>query len=401
MSYKRLLFKKYSGTIYLLGGIIGGGLLGWAYPNATLLLQPIGETYLDLLFIAVVPLIFFSISSAIAITTFTTKIGRFIGITISVYIGTILLAAIITILTFHFLPISHTFSEKNVPLLLRKPLIDNRPQPSLSVTNFPRAILSNIAFVLIVLSILIGILARRAGARANRLKGILSSGDLIVKHLLKFAIKLAPLGLGAYFACQVALAGSNLVKLYYHIWIAGNCMSLSYYFLAFSGYAFIAGGSSTVSRYWKNNISPSFTALSSCSSFATIPSNLIAAEKMGIPTSFSEVLIPLGAALHKEGSVIVTIVGLSLIDKGLTNLNACLLALIISLLVSVIEGSIPNGGYVGQLLIMSAYHLPSEVWPVLIIISTILDPVATLLNVSGATASGLIIARLLRNRKSY
>jgi len=253
---------------------------------------------------------------------------------------------------------------------------------------------------LIIFSMLTGAAARRAGVAGKRFKAFLSSGNVVMKSLLQLIMKLAPLGLGVYFACQIASVGTHLLGAYTRVLFAAHFIAISYYIIAFSGYALIAGGIPTLKKYWQNNISPSATALATCSSIATLPSNLNAAERMGIPPNISEVSIPLGAILHKEGSAIVTVACLSLVGKGFNDLDACLMALIISVVVSVIEGSIPNGGYTGQLLIMSVYHFPTEIWPVIIIISTLLDPIATLLNVAGDTASGLIITRLLRSRRS-
>jgi Na+/H+-dicarboxylate symporter len=402
------LARKYAAMICLFSGMIAGGLLGRFFPGKILLFKPVGDIYLNVLFIAVIPLIFFTVSSALAHLGLSVETGRLMGMTISVFTGTVLLASIMTILALHFFPISLHLSGTNLislapppaaalqPAASHHPVVTNLPEtghPAPALTDLPATTIGNIVPALLVISMLIGIGARRSGAAGHAFRRFLWSGSVVMRQGLKVIMLLAPLGLGIYFGCQVAATGTNLISAYTHVCTVGYCLSLLYYGLAFSAYAFIAGGRSTVARYWKNNLPPSVTAFSTCSSLATLPSNLDAAEKMGIPPHISEVVIPLGATLHKEGSAIITVVGLSLVGNGFTSWDACALALMISLVVSVIEGSIPNGGYTGQLLIMSAYHLPPEVWPVILIISTLLDPVATLLNVAGVTASGLMIAR--------
>jgi Na+/H+-dicarboxylate symporter len=64
-----------------------------------------------------------------------------------------------------------------------------------------------------------------------------------------------------------------------------------------------------------------------------------------------------------------------------------------TVLVSIVEGGIPNGGYIGELLFISAYGFPPEALPPAIIIGTLIDPVATLLNATGDTAAAMLINR--------
>jgi Na+/H+-dicarboxylate symporter len=83
-----------------------------------------------------------------------------------------------------------------------------------------------------------------------------------------------------------------------------NCLLLVF----FSLYAFVANGTKGIKLFWKNNIVPSFTAISTCSSLATMPANLDAARKIGIPDSVANVVIPIGTTIHKNGSSISSIV---------------------------------------------------------------------------------------------
>src|SRR5690606_31806299 len=81
-----------------------------------------------------------------------------------------------------------------------------------------------------------------------------------------------------------------------------------FFFVFYTLYAFIANGKEGISSYWKNNITPSLTALSTCSSLATLPANLEAAKKIGVPNNIASVVIPLGNTLYKNGSSISSIV---------------------------------------------------------------------------------------------
>jgi len=210
-------------------------------------------------------------------------------------------------------------------------------------------------------------------------------------------MKPAPIGLGAYFAYQVAVFGPSLFGTYAHTLALGYGVSIFYYLVFFSLYAFIAGGIKGIRIYWKNNILPSATAVGTCSSIATIPANLNAARAMGISDVISGITIPLGGTLHKDGSAISSILKMAVVfamfGKSFNSPGVIIIVLGMTILVSIVEGGIPNGGYIGELLFISAYGFPPEALPPAIIIGTLIDPVATLLNATGDTVAAMLIAR--------
>ena len=83
-------------------------------------------------------------------------------------------------------------------------------------------------------------------------------------------------------------------------------VSVLYYFIMYTVYAFIAGKKKGVKVFWKNAIPPTVTALATCSSAASIPVNMESTSNMGISSDIAETSIPLGTNLHKDGSIIVT-----------------------------------------------------------------------------------------------
>jgi Na+/H+-dicarboxylate symporter len=89
----------------------------------------------------------------------------------------------------------------------------------------------------------------------------------------------------------------------------------------------------------------------------------------------------------------------SMFGRGFNSPEAILLALGMTVLVSVVEGGIPNGGYVGEILFISAYGLPPEALPPAIIVGTLIDPVATLLNATGDTVAAMMIDRFINGRQ--
>ncbi len=175
--------------------------------------------------------------------------------------------------------------------------------------------------------------------------------------------------------------------------------AILYFFIAFTIYAFIAAKGEGVRRFWRNIIPASLTALATGSSMATIPANLEAANKTGVPKDISEVVIPIGATIHMEGSCLAAILKIAflfgLFQMNFTDLETIATAIGIALLVGVVVSGIPGGGTIGELLIISIYGFPLEVFPIITMIGTLVDAPATMLNAIGDNVSSMIVARML------
>jgi Na+/H+-dicarboxylate symporter len=63
-------------------------------------------------------------------------------------------------------------------------------------------------------------------------------------------------------------------------------------------------------------------------------------------------------------------------------------------------GAIPNGGMIGEMLILSLFGLPVESLPILAAISTIIDPPATMLNATGDLSVSMLVERLTNGKKA-
>ena len=179
-------------------------------------------------------------------------------------------------------------------------------------------------------------------------------------------------------------------------------LTIIYFVGFFTLYAFIAGGKLGVNVFWKNALPPSVTAIATCSSAASIPVNLDATKKMGVPMDIAETVIPLGANTHKDGSVlggVFKIVFLfTLFEKDMTSLTSILTIFAISFLVGAVMGAIPGGGMIGEMLILSVFGFPVEALPLVAVISTIIDAPATLLNSTGNTVCAMMVTRLVEGK---
>jgi Na+/H+-dicarboxylate symporter len=402
----RIFWANYGNLIGVMFAIVLGCVLGMIFRERILVLEPVGDLFLNLLFTVVVPLVFFAISSAIARLEPSMQIGRVIRTTIAVFAGTVLVAGFVTMLACWCWPIHSSFG---LPIAAPGEAGTAAGSPGeaitklLTVGDFYALFSRKSMLALIIFSIGTGVATRHAGKAALPFTQFLEAGNEVMTRLLKLIMYLAPLGLGAYFACQVGKWGGSMFGTYGRAIALINGVTIFYYFVLFSGYALLAGGKRALALYWRNNILPSATALCTSSSIAAIPVNLESTLKMRVPAYIANLVIPLGGPLHKEGSSICEVVKIfllfSLFHQSLSGPASIGLVLGISLLVSIVEGGIPNGGYIGEILTVSVFGFPPSALPPLILVGTITDPISTLVNATGDAVSAMLITRFTKGRK--
>lgn len=393
--------ENYGSIMFLLLGIAMGSVIGLFFPQAVSWLKPLGDIFLNLLFAAVIPLLFFAIASAIANIDASQQLGRIISTMVVVFLSTIVIAAVLTIAVLWIFPVEPPEGAKEIA----GELLQDDPEDTwgdrivrfLTVGEFSQLLSRQNMLAFVIFSFLTGIAAMRSGESGAPFRHFLLSGNEVMKHLLILIMKVAPVGLGAYFAYQVGTIGPQLFGFYAKPLGLYYAFGLFYFVVFFSLYAYIANGKNGLKAYWKNNILPSATAISTCSSIATMPVNIEAARRMGIPAAVANVVIPLGTTLHKNGSSISSIVKIYvafvLIGWDFFDPMTLLIAIGITVLVSIVAGGIPNGGYIGEMLMISVYGLPPEAIPAVMIIGTLVDPMATLLNATGDTVAAMLVGR--------
>jgi Na+/H+-dicarboxylate symporter len=392
------LLRTYGFSLILLGSILAGALVGKASPGAARAIRPVGDLFLNLIFMAIVPLVFFTISSSIASAPSARRLSRISGRMLMVFLGTSIIAGVTSLL---FLLVVRPAPGAGIVLKAPPP---ETPPPLLvqivqafTVSDFTELISRKSMLPLMLFSVGVGLATLQLRERGEPLARVLQSGAQVFARIIDYILYVAPAGLFAWFAATVVDTGDQLATAYVGVFVAYYAFSAVYFVAGFSGYALAAGGAPALRRFWKHMISPSLTAVGTCSSMATLPVNLEAAPKMGVPRPVCDVVLPIGAALHKDGSVIGGVVkvlfAMSLFSQALT-LERLVLAVAVAILVGVVMGAIPGGGMMGELLILSVFRFPPETLPLLAVISVIIDPMATLLNATGDNVAAMLVARL-------
>lgn len=394
------VFKSYGFSIILIISILIGAFLGVLYKKDAIVFKPLGDIFLNLLFTAIIPLVFFSISSAVASMTNIRRLGKIMSAMIFVFVITGLIASIVMVVgVVLYPPAAGVKIDLGAAVNIEQFKTSEQIVKAFTASDFPDILSKKNMLALIIFAILIGLATSAIGEKGKAFSNFLSSASDVMMKLISFIMYYAPIGLCAYFAYLVGVFGPELLGAYARAMILYYPTAILYFFIAFTIYAFIAAKGKGVSRFWRNIIPASLMALATGSSMATIPANLEAANKTGVPKDISEVVIPIGATIHMEGSCLAAILKIAFLF-GIFNMNfsgveTIATAIGIALLTGVVVSGIPGGGTIGELLIISLYGFPMEAFPIITMIGTLVDAPATMLNAIGDNVASMIVARML------
>ena len=400
----RSLLKAQRFSLILIGSILIGSALGWLLGPKAEAAKPFGDVFLNALFATVVPLVFFSISSAVAGMVSTVRLFKILAWMLVIFAATGLVAAVLMLVGMGLYPPAEGVSlpvEKAVTL---KPLqTADQIVGALTVPDFVHLLSKKNMLALIIFAVLVGLAASATGEKGRPFTSFLQSGNEVFMKIVSYVMLYAPIGLAAYFAYLVGVFGPTLLGSYLRAMALYYPLCIAYFFVAMTAYAWLAGRSRGVRTFWTNIPPAALTAAATGSSFATIPSNLAAANRVGVPRDISEVVIPIGATIHMDGSVLAAMLKIGflfgLYDMPFTGVETLATAVGISLLSGMVMSGIPGGGFTGEVLIVTMYGFPPEALPIISMIGTLVDPPATMVNAVGDNVASMMVARVLGGRE--
>ena len=396
-------FKNYKSTIILLGSIIIGTIVGLIFKEKTEILSPFGDLFINLLLTIIVPLIFLTITTSIGKMKQPKRLGKILTSVFLVFIITSLVSVMLGIAS---TKIELVNSEDKVKI--KEVLKDtnesekeelnilSRTVNAVSTSDFANILSRDNLIALITFSVLIGLSINLSKEKGEKFLGVLDSANEVLQKFISIIMYYAPIGLGCYFAAFVGQFGSSIAVGYLKTFIIYTIVCLLVYFVIYSIYAYIAGGKQGFINYWKNIVPATVTALSTCSSAASIPVNTKCAKNIGVSSDIADTTIPLGTSFHKDGSIIGSVFKIMflvyLFGTEVTTLKVLGVALIATILITAVP---IGGGTISEMLILSLMGFPVAALPILTIIATIIDAPATVLNVVGDSASSMLVSRIV------
>lgn len=400
------VFKNYKSTFILVIAIIIGAILGIIFGEDIKVLSPFGDLFLNMLLVIIVPLIFLTITTSIYKMDTPKRLGKILTSVILVFVITSVVAVIIGLVSTYSFKLVNTQDgelikdslESDVVMEEAKLNILERTVSAISVNDFDKLFSKDNMIALIVISILVGISMNLSGSKAKALGDFLESSLEVVLKFMKLIMYYAPIGLGCYFATLVGTFGGVIAVGYLKTFILYLVVSLLFFFVVYSIYAYISLGKKGVKLFWKNIIPACITSVSTCSSAASIPVNIECTRKMGVPSDIVDTTISLGTSFHKDGSSIGSVFKIMflvyLFNMDFMNVSTTLEILGVALIATLLVSAVPiGGGTISEMLIITMMGFPVAALPILTIIATIIDAPATLLNVVGDSSSAMLVTR--------
>lgn len=400
---KNSLWENYKFPIILLSSIILGSIIGIILGEKATVLKPFGDIFLNLMFTIVVPLVFLTISSAISSMINMKRLGKIIGNMLLVFVITGIIASIlmITVVTI-FPPAQGVQIDLPQAEELQSLSLGDQIVAALTVTDFPLLISRRNMLPLILFSIFFGMCVSLLGDKAKKVGEALNILSEIFLKMVSLIMYYAPIGLGAYFAALIGEFGPELLGSYARAMAVYYPICILYFFVAFFFYSYYAGGRDGVSIYFKNIFPVAITSLATQSSIATLPVNMEMTEKMGVPNDIRDIVLPIGATAHMDGSCLSAILKISflfgLFDMPFTGIGTYVTAILISVLSGVVMSGVPGGGLIGEMLIVNLYGFPMEAFPIIATIGYLVDPPATMINVTGDTVAAMMVTRMIEGK---
>lgn len=396
--------KNYGFFAAMLLSIAAGCVIGALWPGATCL-APLGTVFINLMFCIVVPLVFCSLAGAVATMPSLRRAGKILGVTLGVFVLTGLFAAVLMLLVIKlFPPVLAPWTAIDAgtvqqPLSLAELLVN-----FFTVEDFSALLSRRAMLPLIVFSLLFGFGVAKSGGADSPAARWLESMTGAMLAVVKIVSYYAPVAFFGFFASLVASYGAQITVSYGRAMAAYYPLCLLYALGMFPLYARFGGGRGAEKLMARHVLRPAITALGTCSSVATIPTNLEAAEESGVRRDIADLVIPLGATMHMDGSCFSCVLKIAFLfgvfGVPFSGAGLYVRVLLVAVFSSVAMSGIPGGGYIGEYILCSIFF-PEQMavaYPIAVTIGNLVDPPATMINSAGDYVVTFIVSRFVEGR---
>jgi Na+/H+-dicarboxylate symporter len=361
----------------------------------------VGDIFLRLLKMIIIPLIFTSLVCGVASLGDARSVGR-VGLRTILYYTMSTTLAILVGLT-----LVNVFTPgRYLDIGVAQALPEGLDSTSQSLAQFllntvPDNVIGAMArgdvLPVIFFAILFGLfLIRLNGPNVEAVHRVLEGALEVIQALTLAIVKLAPIGIFALLAREVVRSGPELiVKLLPYFATVGGGL-LIHAFVTLPVILLVLGRRNPL-EYFRTVLPAVATAFSTASSSATLPLSMECAEKgAGVKRGVSSFVLPLGATVNMDGTALYEAVAALTIAQmygvGLTVPQQALV-LLTALLASVGAAGIPMAGLVMMVVVLEAVGLPIEGIATIIAVDRVLDMMRTSTNVWSDLVGTAVIDR--------
>ncbi len=408
-------------TRLLIGGLTG--LAGGAAAHAILgddprlawfvgtIAQPVGQVFLRLLFMLVVPLIVSALALGVTALGDLRSLGR-IGLKTLVYTVTVsLIAVLLGVGLVNLLQPGAGMTEETRARLLEGaagragalPSTATAPKTGLDLIvqivpdNPLRAAVNGDMLGVMFFALILGIgLSLTRTEAARRFEEALQGLYDVTMRLIGLVIEAAPIGVAALLFTLTAQTGfAVLVPLARYVGVVLLAL-LIHQFVVYSAAVRLLGGMSPL-RFFRGIDEVMVTAFSTASSNATLPTALRAAEeRLHLPSHVSRFVLTIGSTANQNGTALfegVTVLFLAQVYGVNLPLTSQILVVCICVLGGIGTAGVPAGSIPVVALILGMVGVPVEGIGLILGVDRFLDMCRTTLNVTGDLAAAVVISR--------
>ncbi len=415
---KKSVARNYAFLAVMLGSMILGSIVGAFFPQVkegdevvkagATVLKPLGTLFINMMFCIVVPMVFASIAGSIATMRSRRRAGKIMGTTILTFVVTGAIAAAIMIVLMKIIPpVLVPWSDLAEGVVDDPISIPNLIVNFFTVGDFSSLLSRSAMLPLIVFSILFGFGVNLGPGPDSPIATLLVSLSEAMMKVVQIVTYYAPIAFFGFFADLVATYGSQITQDYARALAVYYPLCFIYIFTAFPLFAWFGGGKGAIGEMFRHIARPAITSLGTCSSVATIPTNMEVAEETGISKDVSEIVLPLGATMHMDGSCFSCVLKIAFLfgvfGKPFNSIGDFILIILVAVLSSVGMSGVPGGGYIGEFIMCSVFF-PDQLavaYPIAITIGNLVDPPATMINSAGDYVVSYIVSRFVDGKDWY
>jgi dicarboxylate/amino acid:cation (Na+ or H+) symporter, DAACS family len=396
-------------------GIIANTMFGAKHPAVEAvnhyLAGPVGQIFLRMLFMIVIPLVFASISLGVAGLGDIRRVGRIGGKAIAYFLASTALAA-----TLGLVMVSVVRPGERIPLEVRTSLMDTYAKDAstkveaAAASNFGIQTLVNIVprnpvksaadldmLGIIFFGMMFGAaLTMISAERAKPMLGFLEALNDIVIKIVEIAMRLAPYGVAALIFGVTSKFGFDLLKLLgWYVAVVLIALLIHVVVNISLILRLIVGISPRL--FFSRIRSALVTAFSTSSSSATLPTALAVAEdNLGIPPKIAGFVLPLGSTMCMNGTALfegITVITLAQAFGVHLGLGQMVAVMVMSVITAVGAAGVPGGSIPLLVGVLTMFGVPAEGIAIVLGVDRILDMSRTTVNVCGDLSATAFVAK--------
>lgn len=390
--------KSYHVTIVC---FILGAMLGLIVHKELAVLQLIGDLFVRLIKLAVVPLVFTAIVNSVLNIHGANNGKKMAGLVLGIFtLSTAISSAVGVINALIVRPGGSSvvvdttdFAGSEIPTFSEFVL-------NLVPSNPFAALVEGNTFHIILIAAVMGIIILIAGkSKMSTICNFFEELNEIIMKYIEFMAKTIPVGVFALTATSFAKFGStmlsNLMKYFITIVVSIIVIYCIYFIvLCIFSRGTVKEAVKGLSKIW-------IVAASTSSSAATLPISMQTSDELKIDKKISRFVLPLGITMNMNGAaqyMAVTFIFIAQVYGTTLNIGDLLLAIFLVTILVMATPGIPGGAMVPTTILLATFNIPIEMFAIVLGLYSIVDMLDTTLNVTGDIVTSIVVQKLLKNK---